>query len=204
MENFIVSLIASLIAVLLSVWIEKLRMPQLVINAPESANWDNSNGLSDLRWKFFRVEVENKKFPKLLSWIPRQTVENCRAKIEFFKVGELSHLFVFNGRWASTPELVYLQSQEQYIKLLVPDPVTIPVCQKEKLDVFVKEGTDDCAYGWNNESYFNQWKNQKYKLEKGEYIVKVTINTQNGNSFSRKFKLGIRKRIEDSFIEVQS
>jgi hypothetical protein len=202
MENFIVSLIASFIAVLLALWIERLRMPKLVINAPESANWDNRFVPSTLRWKFFRVEVENKNFPKLLSWIPRQTAENCRAKIEFYKVGEFSPIFVFDGRWASTPELPYLQNQDANIKVQFPDPVTIPVCQKEKLDVFVKEETEDCAYGWNNESYFHQWRNIKYKLEEGEYIVKVTINTQNGNSFSRKLKLGIRKRIEDSFIEI--
>ena len=205
MESFIISLFASLIAVLIALWIEKKRMPKLVINTSESANSDNTyrepNPHANERWKFFRVEVENRKFPKLLSWIPRQTAENCRAKIEFYKKGESSPIFAFAGRWASTPEIPHIPN-EAIVKLQHPDPVTIPVCEKENLDVITKAENDDNAYGWNNESYFHDWKNPNYKLNEGEYIVKVTINTQNGISFDRKFKLAIRKKIENTILEL--
>jgi hypothetical protein len=95
--SFIISLIASLLAVLITLWIERMRMPKLEIRTGDFANSDNryssSNIHADERWKFFRVEVENKKFPKIISWIPRQTAENCRGKIEFYKQGESSPIF---------------------------------------------------------------------------------------------------------------
>ena len=204
-ESFLISLIASLIAVLIALLIEKKRMPKLVINASESANADNTyrepNIHANERWKFFRVEVENKKFPKILSWIPRQTAENCRAKVEFYKKDETSPIFAFAGRWASTPEIPHIP-QDAIVKLLHPDPVTLPVGEKEILDIIAKEENDNEAYGWNNESYFHNWRNIEYKLDEGEYIVKVTINTQNGISFNRRFKLAIREKIENTILET--
>ena len=204
MENFLISLIASLIAVLIAIWIERLRMPKLIIRASESANSDNTyrepNPRANERWKFFRVEVENKKFPKLLSWIPRQTSENCRGKIEIYKKDENSPIFVYEGRWSSTPEIPHIP-HEAIVKLQHPDPVTLPVGEKEIMDVFTKSETDEAAYGWNNESYFHNWRNNSYTLVPGEYTAKVKISTQNGISFDQKFQIGIRKKIEDTFIK---
>ena len=201
--TFIISLIASLFAVLIALWIEKKRMPKLVIRTSDSANPDNTYSgqrpHSGERWKFFRVEVENKKFPKPFSWIPRQTAQNCNGKIEFYKKGESSPIFAFAGRWSSTPEIPHVP-HETIVKLLHPDPVNIPVEEKEIMDVFVKAEVDEGAYGWNNESYIHDWRNENYTLTEGEYIAKVTINTQNGISFERKMEVAIRKKIENTFI----
>ena len=98
-STFLISLIASLIAVLIALWIDRMRMPKLVIHADEAVNSDNTytnlgqtlNG----RWKFFRIEVKNKKFPRPFSWIPRQTAQNCRVTLEFYKKGESSPIFLF-------------------------------------------------------------------------------------------------------------
>lgn len=202
--NFIIYLIASLVAVLIALWIDRMRMPKLVISADESANSDNTyTNLAPIfngRWKFFRIEVKNKKFPKPFSWIPRQAAQNCRGKLEFYKKGESSPIFKFAGRWSSTPEIPQIP-HEAMIKLVQPDPVTIPVEEKEIMDVFVKAAVDDVAYGWNNESYVHDWKNNNYILAEGEYVVKITINTQNGISFVKKFEIAIRKTIENTFIK---
>jgi len=203
--SFVISLIASLIAVLIAVWIERMRMPKLEIRTGDFANSDNrypsSNIHANERWKFFRVEVENKEFPKIISWIPRQTAENCRGKIEFYKKGELSPIFAFVGRWASTPEIPDVPL-EAIVKLQHPDPVTITVGEKEIMDIITKAEVDEEAYGWNNESYFHNWRNKAYLLQPGEYFVKVIINTQNGISFNKKLKLAIRKKIEDTVLET--
>jgi len=199
-----ISLVASLIAVLTALWIDRMRMPKLVIRTNDTVNSDNTytslesnlNG----RWKFFRIEVENKKFPKPFSWIPRQTAQNCRGKLEFYKKEESSPIFSFAGRWSSTPEIPHIL-HEAIVKVIQPDPVTISVEEKEIMDVFVKSSKDDDAYGWNNESYFHDWKNNNYILEEGKYIVKIVISTQNGISFDRKFEIAIGKTIENTFIK---
>jgi hypothetical protein len=203
-EAFLISFFASLVAVIVALVIERMRMPKLVMHTSELINSDNIYSLpnphANERWKFFRIEVENKKFSKIFSWIPRQTAENCRAKIEFYKKEEMIPIFSFNGRWASTPEIPQIPN-EALVKLLHPDPVTIPVGQNEILDIIVKAEADDVAYGWNNESYFHNWRNQAYKLAECEYLVKVTINTQNGITFDKRLKLVIRKSINDTILE---
>lgn len=200
-EAFIISLSASIVAIMLTLFIEKKRLPKLDILAIETANSDNiySSGQHvNERWKFFRVKVINKRFPKIFSWIPRQTAENCRAKIEIHKINPKKTGFSFQGRWASTPELPHIQ--DAFVKLQHPEPVTIPIGFDEKLDIITKAQKDDCAYGWNNEAYFNNWRTQKYKLEVGNYKVKIAITTQNGVSFTKIFKLVIGNTIEETFL----
>lgn len=208
MKNFFIQLFISLIgsipALFFALWAEKQRLPNLEIIASEEANADNTysapNPHSGERWKFFRVSVRNKPFIFPFSWIPRQTAENCRAKIEFSKIGSENHDFSIMGRWVSTPEIPYIQN-DTILKILSPDPVTITVNEIEYLDVITKYENDKEAYGWNNEAYSNNWRTPKYKLERGKYTIKVSIATQNGISFTKKFELSISDRIEDTYLK---
>ncbi len=49
----------------------------------------------------------------------------------------------------------------------------------EKLDVAARFDLDEDCYGWNNEGYFSNpiWRNPKWKLKAGRYLVKVEIST---------------------------
>ncbi len=205
--EIIISLISSLAAILISLWIDRLRLPKLSIKASESANSDNiypsGHPHANERWKFFRVSVSNNSFSGLFRWIPRQTAENCRAKIEIYESKDSSPLFTFDGRWASTPEIPHIPSQA-IVKLFHPDPVTIAVEEKEYLDVIVKAEIDNDAYGWNNEAYIHNWRNPSYKLGIGEYKVKITISTQNGKSFVSVLDLAVRKKTEDTILKNNS
>ena len=195
-----IAFIGSIPALFLTLWFDRLRMPKLEINAEESANADNTYpSKNGERWKFFRVSVKNKPFPLFSRIILRQTAENCRSKIEFSKIGSESESFSMIGRWSSTPELPYI-STDATLKLLYPDPVTIPVNSKEFLDVVTKYDRDFEAYGWNNEAYVHNWRTPQYKLSRGSYIVKVTISTQNGVTFNNTFKLVVSDKIEDTSI----
>lgn len=208
MNNFwlqlLVAFIGAIPALLFALWVEKKRMPKLKITASEDANADNTyqqpNPHAGERWKFFRVKVENKAFNFPFKWIPRQTAENCRAKIEFSKIGTEQQNFSMLGRWASTPELPHL-TNDILLKLLYPDPVTIPVNESEYLDIITKNEGDKEAYGWNNEAYVHNWRIPHYKLERGKYQVKVTVATQNGINFINKFELVISDKIEDSSLK---
>lgn len=208
MDNFwpqlLIAFIGSIPAVFFALWVEKQRMPKLKIIASEEANADSTyqapNPHAGERWKFFRVLVKNKPFSFPFKWIPRQTAENCRAKIEFSKIGTENSSFSMNGRWASTPEIPYVQN-DAILKLLYPDPVIIPVGENEYLDVVTKYEKDKEAYGWNNEAYFHDWRTPSYKLERGKYSVKITISTQNGKTFTEKLELSISDNIESTYLK---
>ena len=195
--ELLIAFIGSIPALLFALWIDKQRMPKLEIVASEEANTDSK--YAGVRWKFFRVIVKNKPLPKPFSWIPRQTAENCRGKIEFLKIGTEKSGFSMLGRWASSPELPFIPDAR--VKLFHPDPVTIPVNEKETLDVITKCENDKEAYGWNNEAYFNNWRTPEYKLERGKYRVKISIATQNGLTFAENFELSISDKIEDTYLK---
>lgn len=202
--SFLTSLFASLVAIVLTLIIERWRMPKLVISHSELSNVDKTfpppNAHANERWKFYRVEVENKSLPKYLPLISRQTAESCRAKIAFYKNNDKTPIFSFAGRWSSTLEVPMIPGQEM-VKVLYPDPVTIPAGKKkEYLDIFVKASADKEAYGWNNESYLYNWRNPNYKLDEGEYSVMITIQTQVGLTFSKKINIAIRSKIENTII----
>lgn len=202
--QLLISFIGSIPALFLALWVERQRMPKLKIIASEEANADSTysqpSARAGERWKFFRVSVINEPFVFPFCWIPKQTAENCRAKIEISKIGSDKLSFTMDGRWASTPELPHI-SNDVILKLLKPDPVTISVGEYEYLDVITKYENDKEAYGWNNASYFNNWRTPSYKLERGQYLVKISISTQNGVTFSQKFSLQIADKIEDTYLK---
>jgi len=204
----IASFLISLLAVFIALLIDRKRLPNLEITASEQANADNTyNPLyprAGERWKFFRVAVRNKPMPCPLQWIPRQTAESCSAKIEFFKSDGVELLFTLNGRWAGTPELPHIPKDYWILKSLYPDPVPIPVKTQEFLDVVTKHEKDKEAYAWNNEAYLHNWRPPRYKLGKGDYRVKVTVNTQNGVSFSESFQLVVSDTIESTSLRNSS
>ena len=206
--ELLIAFVGSIPALLFAIWVDKQRMPKLEITASEEANTDATyqqpNSHAGERWKFFRVKVKNKPFPRPFAWIPRQTAENCRAKIEFSKIGTEQSGFSMLGRWASSPELPFIPASEAFLRLLYPDPVTIPINEAENLDVITKNENDKEAYGWNNEAYFNNWKTPKFKLDRGKYTVKISIATQNGVTFTEKFELSISDKIENTYLKKGS
>lgn len=204
LNTIIIPLLITIAGIVIVLLIDRMRLPNLGIIAREDANSDNlypeSHPRAGQRWKFFRVSVRNKSMPLILRWLPRQAAENCRATIKFTK--EKKDFFTIKGRWASTPEIPhYFSKGDWLLKTLYPDPVTIPCDKEELLDVMAKYALDKEAYAWNNEAYFENWRPSKYRLDSGIYEVNVTIDTQNGKSFSQKFKLIVRNSIEDSSLK---
>lgn len=200
-----ISFIGSIPALIFALWIDKQRMPKLKIIASEDTNSDvtcaHPNAHAGERWKFFRVAVKNEPFRWPFQWIPRQTAENCRSKIEFTKIESENKEFSMSGRWSSSPELPYMSGNDAVLKALYPDPVSIPINEEEILDIAVQCQSDNNAYAWNNEAYFSNWRPQNHKLEKGRYSVKITIATQNGVTFTQKFELSIADSIDNTYLK---
>jgi hypothetical protein len=202
--DFLVAFLASIPALFVALFFDRLRLPKLKVVTGEDANADNTysapSAHANERWKFFRVRVINQPFPLLFRWIPRYAAENCRAKVQFAKIGDEQKSFSMLSRWSSTPELPHI-TNDAIVKILHPDPVTIPVNESELMDIATKYENEKEAYGWNNESYFNNWRTPTYKLERGKYRVRVTVSTQNGSSFIGDFELQVADKIEDTIFK---
>ncbi len=199
--SIILSVVTTFLGVLLALWIDRMRMPLVEIVVTEKAHSDNTYSAGSFnagqRWKFFRVSVVNRKMPFLLKWLIRQTAENCRASLSIKGIDNQTSVS-FKGRWASTPELPFLKDSA-ILKIFEPDPVTILAGKQEVLDVIAKYEHDKEAFGWNNESYVHGWKNPNYKLERGKYKVKITVNTQNGTATTKSFFLVVSDSIENTY-----
>ena len=205
--NILISFFTSLVAVLIALWIEKLRQPLLKITIGDEANHDSTYpdfSRKSERWKFFRVKITNKKFPFLFKWIPRYTALNCSANITFVTVGSDEKTFSMSGRWASTVELAYLSPEQKMIRIFAPDPVAINPGCSELLDIFTKSERDNNAFAWNNETYLaeKKWRHPRLVLDRGKYKVVVSIQTQNGIKFSKEFLCQITDKIEDTYLIV--
>jgi hypothetical protein len=184
---FGISLVASIIAVCITLVIERYRLPKLIISVSET-NKPCNDTRTNTNWLFCKVKVENKIsfIPKLIT---RQTAENCHATIEFYKEDNL--LFALKGRWSSTPQLPDLPNDMWKVISNFPQTVSIIAGMSESLDILAQQEFENCAYGFNDSSYLHGWKNEVYELNEGLYKIKVNISTQNGVSFSSFFNLNI-------------
>jgi hypothetical protein len=202
--SFLASFIGSVLAILVALWIEKKRLPSLEIMAIDEANdtieRKAGNSLSKGRWRFLRVAVRSSPFAKPFHWIPKQTAIRCNTTIVFSSKGSKDPLFSMTGRWASTAEMVFLPEESVIRKVLNPDPVSIPANKREILDIITKYEKDSEAYAWNNEAYLkeNDWRTSRCKLDIGEYVVNITVHTENAGSFFRNCRLVVGKTIEET------
>ena len=92
--------------------------------------------------------------------------------------------------WARKPRLylhIALPSDQEYddgghpaqdtSRLTIISKMDIPPGEQEDLDLAVRCDDDSEAYGCNNESYWSGWKNKKWTLVKGRYIIEVTVRS---------------------------
>ena len=195
-------LLSGFIGAVIALALDRCRNPRLLISVGEEANDDNTYSKPNLhageRWKFSRAMVTNQgvKMPFSLVTV-RETAQNCSAQISFYRYGRKKPLFSMKGRWASTPEIPHI-GRDALVKILHPDPVTIPASKSEFLDIITQMDGEKCAYAWNAESYLHNWRHPSRKLNPGVYGVNIIIHTQNAISFSANFKLKVSKNIEQT------
>ncbi len=198
-NTFLIPLLMTIVGIVIVLLIDRMRLPALEMLAGDELNTDilfpEGHTHAGERWRFFRVSVRNKQMPFFLKWLPRQTAENCRASIEF--AGGSSILFSIRGRWSSTPDPpLYRHKGQELLKILYPDPVTIPCAKEELLDIVARCEGEEQGYAWNNEAYLEHYRPSNKKLEKGDYSIRVTVDTQNGKSFTQEFRMTIADSIE--------
>ncbi|MCL4557112.1 MAG: hypothetical protein M1491_00485 [Deltaproteobacteria bacterium] len=135
----------ALFGVLVGLWLERKREPQLEIVSIENNNpcisFAPPHPYAGECWKFYCVFVSNKPFCKPIhKLMPRKPAINCTAVIEFFEFKNNKRR-IFQpilGRWSSTKELYPMTVNNQYElqhKIYHSDPVTISTNDKEELAI---------------------------------------------------------------------
>jgi len=178
------AVISGFVAVLLD-WLKRPKLSISIDESPLSLKTVNAEGSTLENYTAVRVVVANKRrWPR---WWPRQTLIRAAAMITFHDEQTGADLFdrKMRGRWASLPqpEVVVLVEGK---KTLWPNPalvsnvpqIDIPWGEVEPLDVANKFQNDSDAYGWSNDSYYDQqerYRAERWRLPLERCLVKVVV-----------------------------
>lgn len=192
------AIIGSIIAGLITIWIEILRKPQLELDlmVPVDMTFQNQPA-TDMR--ALRVKLTNKSLPRWIRWMYRNPALQCHGNISFHHLdGQNVFGRSMTLRWAAAPEPNPLRIIIGGQQGLVFDPVRITHLQKMDvypsesvdIDIAVKLDNDVECYGWSNESYFSNppWRPVNWRLNQGRYVIQVTI-LSSGETISKLFRL---------------
>lgn len=192
------AIIGSIIAGLITIWIETLRKPRLEISLvnPVDLTFQNQPARE---MRSLRVKLTNKSLPRWIRWMYRNPALQCHGSISFHHLdGQNVFGRSMTLRWVSAPEPNPLEVVIGSQRGLVFDPVRITHLQKmdvypnesADIDVAVKLDNEAMCYGWSNESYFSEprWRPANWRLNQVRYIVRVTI-LSSGETVSKLFRL---------------
>jgi hypothetical protein len=186
-------LIGSAIAIGFTILIEYYRKPNLIISISQKIKFEDFVSL--------RLRVINSPLPRLLKWLFRQPALQCHGNITFHDSQNGQNLFgrEMSIRWVNNPEplpIKIISKSGWEGKIL--DPVRFNQFQRidiypgknnyEDLDVVIRYKNEKECYGFNNESYQEDFKDARWKLAKDQYLIKVTI-WSSGDKVTKNFRL---------------
>jgi hypothetical protein len=197
--GIVLSIVAGgLITIATAIFVEWLRKPRLAL-CIETPPLDVPANLPQKR--HLRLVLNNKRLIFGLRWMQRSAALQCRGTITFHnKDGQDVFGKAMAVRWASSPQpinlggqIVDLQQPAQLVYRIVnvagmESRMDVYPGEQETLDVVVRFKGDQECYGWNNESYFNNWRTPDWKLDRGTYLVRVVI-ASSGSKFVGRFRL---------------
>lgn len=211
--SFLISLVATVMGILIILWIERQRRPRLTMAVGESGRIVEGDLLERRSTTWPHIQVRNETPPNWLYWVyDGEPALGCRGWITFHhldgrKVYDREMLI----RWSETPEppLTLLQKHGQDPDTAVAllgngqNFVDIPCGEYTNIDVVCRMKGDSDCYGWCNESYLHNWQHPAWKFEKGSYIAKIRIRT-GGREFTDAFLVVNDVQYEDFRLEPAS
>jgi hypothetical protein len=187
-----------IITIATAIFVEYLRAPKLtmVIEDPPL------NVPTAPPKKHLRLKLQNEALPRGFRWMQRSAALQCRGEITFHS---LEGQNIFGGkamaiRWASNPppvritgQIVDLQDPAQVQSRIVDftgieSTMDVYPGEDEIFDVAVRFLGEQEGYGWNNESYYNNWRTPDWRLPRGTYLVRAAV-TSSGNKCVRLLRL---------------
>lgn len=192
--SFVISLFASLIAVVVVLWLERFKRDCLTLSIGEGHEIPLKDPAGREQAKWLHVTVSNRNVPKVLAWaFTGDHAFDCRAWITYYHVDGTK---VFNremeGRWSLTiePEVIErrVDSGSVYFVRNYREGIDLPPGEHTPVDIAVRYANESHCYGWNNESYATNGRNPNWLLPAGRYLVKVHVRSS-GINYVRVFML---------------
>lgn len=140
-------------------------------------------------WHFATVGIRNAPPPR---WFPvaRLPALSSRVSVAFWQNGDNLAVGPVPARWSARSEPIrsYPVAQGDGFGLVqIPAAELLPDTYEYDLlaggrweEVAVAVLLDDGAFAWGAESYFHNWRNPDWKLDRGEYDVAVTVEHSGG------------------------
>ncbi len=191
MGAFVISLAASLVAVVLVLWLERQRRPLLdaIVRDPTVIP------AGDLRPQctWLQVGIENKPCPYWLSWVyQREPALGVRGYLTFHQPCGCrlldGHMPV---RWSSSPEVRVQPTQigGQTVAYLENDVKKADVLANAIEPIHpVITFPDGAIHGWTNESYAHSWRHPSWGIQETHFVVLLTL-TCSDRTFQWAFKV---------------
>jgi hypothetical protein len=204
----------AVISIVFVVWMEYVRQPKLKLSIVSPVDKIFDGNYPARKFRSLRLCVSNKNLPFLLRWLLRIPAQNCYGKISFHMLdGQNVFGREMQIRWTDSPEPTPIFANVGGQPALIYDTERLtprynrdvfPGTDGEILDVAVRFDSDNECYGWSNESYFSEpkWRNPKWKLDAGIYLVRVEIFTT-GKRIKETFRLINNVTISDFRLEKQ-
>jgi hypothetical protein len=205
--------LGAVIAILITILIEYLRKPRLIIERipPTVRHYENHPAK---KARFLYLRIINKPLPRWARWMSRNAATQCHGTITFYHLNE-QDVFgrAMQARWSGSPEPVPMTIFVEDKQIAIYDPSRIAIVSRmdiypgewEEIDTVVKFDDEDVCYGWSNENYFSNpiWRNPNWRLASGKYLLKVTITTS-GEKVTNFFQLINDVPINDFRLEPKS
>lgn len=186
-------ILGAILSIGITIWVEYLGKPKLKFRASHVNDVDYSR-LPEKRpatnARFLSLVIENKRLSLPFRWLSRNAALQCHATIDFFHL-DGQNVFGRNmiGRWLGSAEpipaiqisgeginieKIVVSGGQQATSSTIND---IYPGEKANLDIAARFDRDIVCYGWNDEGYFSNplWRNPKWELPSGRYIVKVEL-----------------------------
>jgi len=192
MNGTIDVILGAILSILITIWVEYLRKPKLSFQTNDISDVDYSK-LPEKRpaniARFLSVVVENRPLTWLVRWLSRNVALQCHAEISFYHLdGQNVFGRAMVARWSGSVEPVpQIQISGDRNQVFISNIGTnssstrkdIYPGENASLDIAARFDSDESCYGWNDDGYFSEpvWRNPKWKLPPGRYIVKVELTS---------------------------
>lgn len=191
-------LVGALVAILTTIAIESLRKPRLSMQLASSHDNVYSNRPAT-HARFLAIELHNHNLPWFAKWMSRTPALHTHGWITFHHLdGQNVSGRAMTIRWSGTPEPIGTHLQVGNASLTIFEQPSLAVStttdvypgEYVRLDVAARFDNEPDSYGWSNDNYFSQpvWRDPKWKLALGRYLVHVTI-VSSGDKCTRLFRL---------------
>ena len=186
--------LGAIVAIAITILIENLRKPKLVlkIEKPTDADYRNRENYPAEIARYLCLNLLNEPLPAWARWMTRNPALQCHGQITFH---HLDGQNVFGRsmpiRWSGSPEPIALTLiiDGKRSSLWDPSRFSMEPCmdvypdEAARLDIVARFDNEVFCYGWSNQSYFSDpiWRNRDWKLLPNRYLVKVLIKSSGAN-----------------------